>query len=399
MLLVCCCFTLGSALRGAGDPPTATDNPVPPGESMIEAVFVLDTTGSMGGLIQGAKEKIWSIANVMIATDPKPKIKFGLIGYRDRQDMYITKLTPLTDDIDAVYTQLMGFSAQNGGDTPESVNQALHEAVTKMAWSKASGVYRVIFLVGDCPPHMDYPDDVKYQESCRLAAESGIIINTIQCGNQAETTPIWQEMARLAEGRFFQVAQTGGAVVVATPFDEKMTALARELDGTRIYYGTAAEQRQGAEQAAKAKGITDGASVVANADRAVFNGASAGPAGPAGPTGSVDSFVTAGSRDLLNDLVSGAITLDKLDQKLLPENLRKMTAAEREAYVKEQQEKRKALLTQISTLSVQRAEFQKAELARLGAPGKDSFDAAVIEAVTTQRAATAPEKTAEPAPK
>ena len=32
-------------------------------EKDVEIVFVLDTTGSMGGLIQGAKTKIWSIVN------------------------------------------------------------------------------------------------------------------------------------------------------------------------------------------------------------------------------------------------------------------------------------------------------------------------------------------------
>lgn len=31
----------------------------------VEVVFVLDTTGSMGGLIAAAKEKIWSIANTL----------------------------------------------------------------------------------------------------------------------------------------------------------------------------------------------------------------------------------------------------------------------------------------------------------------------------------------------
>ena len=29
---------------------------------VVEVAFVLDTTGSMGGLIEGAKRKIWSIA-------------------------------------------------------------------------------------------------------------------------------------------------------------------------------------------------------------------------------------------------------------------------------------------------------------------------------------------------
>src|SRR4030042_4170733 len=136
----------------------------------VEVVFVLDTTGSMGGLIQAAKEKIWAIANTLASTKPAPDIKMGLVGYRDRGDIYITKVTDLTDDLDAVYEQLMGFAADGGGDTPESVNQALNEAVTKVNWSKDGKAYRVIFLVGDCPPHMDYTDDVKYSESCKAAA-------------------------------------------------------------------------------------------------------------------------------------------------------------------------------------------------------------------------------------
>ena len=91
-----------------------------------------------------------------------------------------------------------------GGDTPESVHQALYEAVEKITWSKAGNVYRVIFLVGDAPPHLDYQEDVRYQESCRMAARKGIVINTIQCGQIAETTPVWKDIAQLAEGRFFR---------------------------------------------------------------------------------------------------------------------------------------------------------------------------------------------------
>ncbi len=38
----------------------------------VEVVFVLDTTGSMGGLIQGAKEKVWSIAKHIASGKPTP---------------------------------------------------------------------------------------------------------------------------------------------------------------------------------------------------------------------------------------------------------------------------------------------------------------------------------------
>src|SRR4029077_12791691 len=78
----------------------------------IEVCFVLDTTGSMGGLIEGAKQKIWSIANEMIRTKPTPELKLGLIGYRDRGDEYVVKSFQLTDDIDSIYCHLRDFKAE-----------------------------------------------------------------------------------------------------------------------------------------------------------------------------------------------------------------------------------------------------------------------------------------------
>ena len=51
---------------------------IPDKKPRIEVCFVLDTTGSMGGLIEGAKQKIWSIANEMISAKPTPELKLGL---------------------------------------------------------------------------------------------------------------------------------------------------------------------------------------------------------------------------------------------------------------------------------------------------------------------------------
>ena len=72
----------------------------------LEVVFVLDTTGSMGGLLEGAKAKIWSIASRMASGKPSPHIRVGLVAFRDRGDAYITKRLDLTDDLDNVYKQL-----------------------------------------------------------------------------------------------------------------------------------------------------------------------------------------------------------------------------------------------------------------------------------------------------
>ena len=58
--------------------------------SSLEMVFVIDTTGSMGGLIDGAKQKVWSIVNEVQQRSSHPAVKVGLVAYRDRGDAYIT---------------------------------------------------------------------------------------------------------------------------------------------------------------------------------------------------------------------------------------------------------------------------------------------------------------------
>src|SRR4051812_17387304 len=150
--------------------PAERKNPTP----QVEVVFCLDTTGSMGGLIEGAKQKIWSIVNQIASGRPAPEIKVGLVAFRDKGDAYVTKVFDLTTDLDEVHKNLRGFKAEGGGGTPESVNQALNESVTRVKWSKDENPLRIVFLGGDPPPHMDYKDDVKYPETCKLASGQGI---------------------------------------------------------------------------------------------------------------------------------------------------------------------------------------------------------------------------------
>jgi len=345
-----------------------------PARPRIEVVFVLDTTGSMSGLIQGAKDKIWSIANTLASGRPAPEIKMGLVAYRDRGDEYVTRKTDLTDDLDAVYSDLMELQAQGGGDTPESVNQALHEAVTQIAWSKDDTTYRVIYLVGDCPPHMDYEDDVKYPETCKAAAAAGIIINTIQCGGHGATTPIWREIADRAEGAYFRVEQSGGVVAIATPFDERMAELAAALEGTRIYYGTREEREALAVREVVAAEIRATAPSGAAADRAAFF------AGEGGKR----SF--AGRQELVTAVADGELKLEELSEDLLPEDMQKMTPEERAAFIQQRLEERERLQQQIAELNARRRAYIEQELRKGGLAEKDSFDKAIFESVREQAA-------------
>lgn len=309
----------------------------------VEVVFVLDSTGSMGGLIEGAKQKIWAIANEIILQEPQPEVKIGLLTYRDKGDEYVTKMFDLTTDIDAIFGHLQSFRADGGGDTPESVNQALNEAVTKMSWAdKEQSVYRVIFLVGDAPPHMNYQDDVKYPESCELALQKNIIINTIQCGNISSCTPIWEEIAKSSEGNFSRIMQSGNVVVIESPYDAEIETLTRELNRTVISYGS---EKQQAEVAGKVR-VAESAPKAANADRAFFNLKKGGGA-------------VLGAGDLVADSKENEELLRQTDE--LPEEMQKMTLEERQKYVAQQSEKREEVNRKLGELTAQRSEWLATE--------------------------------------
>lgn len=336
----------------------------------IEVCFVLDTTGSMGGLIEGAKQKIWSIANEIIAARPAPAVRYALVAYRDRGDDYVTRLTALTDDLDAVYADLQKLEAGGGGDTPESVSQALHEAVHKIAWSAGRDVLKIIYLVGDAPPHEDYADGPDYRRVCEEAVKRDLIINTIQCGSIAGTQEVWTEIARRAEGRFVALAQTGNMVVVATPFDARLAELNREMGTTLVGYGSAAE-RSGV---ARKQMLAEAAAPAAAADRLAYNVFSGGKA-------------VQGRGELLDALAEGSVKLEELDRRQLPEDWRELSDAALRARVDELKAKRAELQQEIAVLARQREEHLQAERKRLAAAGRgDAFDETVADMLQAQAA-------------
>lgn len=354
-------------------PGQPTHIPTPPiaQTPKIDVVFVLDTTGSMGGLIDGAKEKIWSIASSMAQAKPSPEIRMGLVAYRDRGDDYVTQVVDLSADLDSVYATLMDFQADGGGDGPESVNQALHDAVNRISWSDDQQTYKVMFLVGDAPPHMDYQDDVKYPQTLAKAVQQGIVVNAIQCGNDSSTLPIWQQIAQLGSGQSFQVDQSGGAIAITTPFDERIAALSSSLDETRIYFGTEDERQSKQAKVAATDKLHAEASVAVRARRAVYNASASGERN------------LLGEQELVEAVTEGKLDLQDIDRDMLPEPMQTMAPEEQLALVKETANRRDTLQRQIAELAEERDAFLKQKREELGA-GKDAFDDKVYEAVKAQ---------------
>ena len=329
----------------------------------------MDTTSSMSGLIDAAKNNIWSIANSMANAQPAPQMHMGLVAFRDRGDAYVTKVLDLSQDLDSMYASLMDFKAQGGGDGPESVNAALYDAVHSISWSQDES-YKVIFLVGDAPPHMDYADDVKYPTIIKQAQQKGIVVNSIQAGTSGDTKKVWQHIASLNQGAFFQVEQGGNAVAVTTPFDEKLAALSRQLDQTRLFYGSEDQRKKMEAKTQAAQKLAAAAPASVQAKRAEYNRSDAG---------AKNLFAES---ELIEDMAAGKVALDSIAEAELPKPLLSMSKKDQAAFVEKTSQERKRLKQEIEQLAEQRQSYIKAQLEDKEVD--ESLDGQIYQAVREQ---------------
>jgi len=341
-------------------------------QKKIEAVFVLDTTGSMSGLIDTAKEKIWSIASTMASAQNAPEIEIGLVAYRDRGDAYVTKITDLSSDLDSVYATLMEYRADGGGDTPESVNAALRGAVDEISWSQNGDTYQVIFLVGDAPPQTNYAEE-QFPSIVKRAAAREIVVNTIRCGTNAATAAHWQQIASLAQGRYFSVDQAAEAIAIATPFDNEIAALSKQLDDTRIAFGNEQKLAKAAAKSVATEKVHADASIEVRARRAAFN---------AKEGGRKNAY---GEDDLVDAVAAGRVSVEELAPAVLPAPLRGLSIAERSEFVQAKKDKREQLDSKMQELVQKRSDYISAQ-APSASEAESSLEYQLFDTVKDQAA-------------
>ena len=174
----------------------------------IDVAFALDTTGSMGDEIDVVKEKIVEIARNISAGQPRPDVRFGIVAYRDRGDIYVTKAFPFSREIADVQKALRTLDANGGGDEPESVAEGLYATVHELKWDFSRDTARMIFLIGDAGPH-EYPDGKDWRKVASEAAEKGITISVIACsGLSPAGERVFEKIARLADGQMMHLTYT-----------------------------------------------------------------------------------------------------------------------------------------------------------------------------------------------
>lgn len=328
---------------------TAPAPPRPAASHRIDVVFAVDTTGSMGGLLEGAKRTVWAIASHIKDIDPQADLHVGLVAYRDLGDEYVTKDFALTGDLDGVFAELSSYYAGGGGDTPEDVDAALYDAVHKMQWR--GGAKKMIFLVGDAPP-ASRGEVPRFEQTAQAAADQQIVINTVRCGEDNDTAQAWQRIASIGHGEFSSIREDGGVQQIATPYDDKLAELARTVDETTVVYGDAAVHREYIGKMAAAAA----APAAAKADRAAYFAKGGAPAD-----------------DLVAAVAAGSASIETIDTGKLPEGMRGESKADLSKDLAEKARARAAARREITELTKQRAHYLEAH----GTGGKDGFDTAV----------------------
>lgn len=328
------------------------------GDHAIDVVFAVDTTGSMGGLLDGAKRTVWSIATHIRKTDPNANLRIGLVAYRDLGDEYVTKPFALTNDLDAVYQELASYVAAGGGDAPEDVDAALDQTL-RMKWRPDAR--KLVFVVGDQPP-ATRGEVPPYDQTVRDAAARGITINAIRCGWEDTTEVAFRTIARLGGGEYSTIQQDGGVQQVATPYDAEIATLSSEYDSTAVIMGDGAR-----EQYKRKIAVVASAPAAAQADRAGYYGGAGGEAGRA-------------DDDLVSGYAHGSVSLNDVEATALPSDMRDRDKAALKNELEARVAKRKQLQSKMDELAKQREEY----LSKQAKGGDGAFDTAVKDIVERQ---------------
>lgn len=334
--------------------------PVSGGKPHIDIVFLIDCSGSMGPVIETAKQKIWEIVNQIAKAKPSPVLRIGLYAYGNGENSI--RRYELSDDLDSVYERLMTFKDE--GWSSEYVGLLVEKATDEMQWTpKAAGVplFKTIYVVGNETARQGPRD---YAETTPQASKRSIVVNAMYCG-ESGGQETWREMAKLGKGDYLEVAASGGSVTIPTPYDAELSKLNGKLNGTYVAYGAlgrvgAANQAQQDANAAAVGGTANLASRAAAKSTAQYIN---------------------GKWDLVDAAKEKDFDIAKVPQAELPEEMKKMTPAQRKAYVARKSAERTQLQKQIAALGRKREAYIQTEVKKRGISQNKALDSTLRRSV------------------
>jgi len=333
---------------------------------LIQFAICLDTSGSMQGLIDAARQKLWTITNELALAVPAPRLEvalltFGNDGHNPERGWVATHLD-FTEDLDTVSQLLFSF-VTNGGT--ELVGRVLKVANDELSWDDSSATLRLLFVAGN--ESADQDGVVPFRDAARTLITRDISVSAIYCGAAEDAiAPGWREVSLCGDGHFATIDHNHGTITIETPYDKELIHLGEKLNTTYIPYGEAG--RWGARNQA----LQDNNASLLNCDAA---------ASRANCKATANYFC---SWDLVDLLREKQIEVTKIVITDLPKDFQSMTITEIVTHANSLQSTRSAIQAQIKELNTKRQAFLNAEMARRAITEENSFDAAIRTAIRTR---------------
>lgn len=330
----------------------------------VDLVIALDVSGSMSGLIDSARQRLWDIVNELAQANPQPDLRMAILTYGNPSygevSGYVQIDMPFTRDLDAINRTLFSFGT-DGGD--EYVARAVHRSVTDLAWSNNADALKVLFVAGNEEANQD--PLISMEIAAQLAANKGIVVNTIYCGSEGDNIVAgWKEFSAMTNGLFASIDQNASAVAnVATPMDEELAKLNQELNSTYVAFGR------------------DGDEYKANQVEQDMNAADMSMPSVASRTVAKAGRLYRNSKwDLLDALESGA-RIEEMEVEDLPTEMQSLNNEEREDFVEQLAARRESVSAEIEELGRKRQIFIDEERAKMASDGDAGLDEAILRGV------------------
>lgn len=343
------------------DPVPVADPVVKPApQPLVQIALLLDTSGSMDGLIDQARNQLWTLVNEL-GTARKggvaPRLELAVYEYgKSTVPGEIRQVTPFTTDLDNVSAALFALTT-NGGH--EHCGEVIARSVQELEWSADPDVLKLVYIAGN-ESFMQGP--VAPAHAIAQAREKGISVNVIHCGGVDAS---WQQGAMLAGTQFMSIDHNQRVVVHAAPQDAELARLNQQLNDTYVPFGAAGGAGR-ANQAAQDKNAS-GVSASTLAARAVSK---------------ASKLYDASRWDLVDALEKQQVDLAKAKKEALPEPLRELDEAGRKKWVAEKKAQREQIKTRIAQLGAERQKHVAAEKPA----ATPSLNSAMLDSVRAQSA-------------
>jgi hypothetical protein len=331
----------------------------------IQVALLLDTSGSMEGLIEQAKSQLWQILNKLALTEKDgedPTLEIALYEYgnpsKTNDINQINKLVSFTEDMDLISQKLFELTTSGG---EEYCGTVIQSSLQELEWSANPDNLKLIYIAGN---ESYEQGDINFSLASHIAKTKDISINTIFCGPHNTGINLkWEEGARFGNGTYMSINQNQKTVHIQSPYDDKITVLNKKLNDTYIPFGAKGNSKIQNQKSQDFNASTYGKSNMAS--RAIFKSS---------------KKYKAESWDLVDAYNKDKKIIHKAES--LPDSIAILSQEELELRIQEMAKERELIQEEIKEVGKKRAEYIKSKTIKRSK--ENNLEDSILESIEKQ---------------